>query len=123
MPGKCSAENISQWQHCVACTGDTTWILLQCYHVCETWVLKESIIQKLSVLERKIFGPTKEKDGTWKIKTNLELDNIIQHRNIVNYVKSQRLSWLGQIHRMPETSIVRKIYKWQPPPTRPVGRQ
>jgi len=31
---------------------------------CETWVLKESIIQKLSAFERKIlrkvFGPTKE---------------------------------------------------------------
>jgi hypothetical protein len=80
---------------------------------CETWVLKESIIQKLSVFERKIFGPTKEKDGTWKIKTNMKLDNLIQHRNTVNYVKSQRLSWLGHTHRMPETSIVRKIYKWQ----------
>jgi len=34
---------------------------------CETWVLKESIIQKLSVFERKIlrkmFGPTKEDNG------------------------------------------------------------
>ena len=37
---------------------------------CETWVLKENIIQKLSVFERKIlrkvFGPTKKKDGSWK---------------------------------------------------------
>jgi hypothetical protein len=36
---------------------------------CETWVLKENIIQKLSVFERKIlrkaFGPTKKKDGCW----------------------------------------------------------
>jgi len=34
---------------------------------CETWVLKESIIQRLSVFERKIlrkiFGPTKEDNG------------------------------------------------------------
>jgi len=37
---------------------------------CETWVLKESIIQKLSVFERKIlrkiFGPTKEVYGELK---------------------------------------------------------
>ena len=26
------------------------------------------------------------------------------------------------VHRKPETSIVRKIYKWQPYVTRPVGR-
>jgi hypothetical protein len=45
---------------------------------CETWVLKENIIQKLSVFERKvlreIFGPTKMKDGSWKIKTNMEFN-------------------------------------------------
>jgi len=65
---------------------------------CETWVLKESI-QKLSVFERKIlrkiFGPTKGVNGIWRIKTNKELDELIEHRNIINYVKTQRLSWFG----------------------------
>jgi hypothetical protein len=93
---------------------------------CETWVLKENIIQKLSVFEikilRKIFGPTKMNYGTWRIKMNMELDNLIQHRNIINYVTSKRMSWFGHIHRKPGTSIVKKIYKWQPLATRPVGR-
>jgi hypothetical protein len=66
---------------------------------CETWVLKESIIQNLSVLERKIlrkiFGPTKEANGIWRIKTSKELDELIKHWNIINYVKAQRLSWFG----------------------------
>ena len=39
----------------------------------ETWVLKEAIIQKLLVFERKIlrriFGPTKE-NQIWRVKTN-----------------------------------------------------
>jgi hypothetical protein len=85
---------------------------------CEKWVLKESIIQRLSVFERKIlrkiFGPTKEDNCIWKIKTNMELDELIKHRNIINYVKSQRLSWFGHINRVPETSVVGKIYKWKP---------
>ena len=42
-----------------------------------TWVLKETIIQKLLVFERKtlrrIFGPTKE-NQIWRVKTNEELD-------------------------------------------------
>jgi hypothetical protein len=66
---------------------------------CEKWAFKESIIQRLSVFERKIlreiFGPTKEDNGTngtWRIKTNSELDKLIKHRNIINYVKAQRLS-------------------------------
>jgi len=55
----------------------------------ETWVLIESIIQKLSVFERKILGPTKEANGIWRFKTNKELDELIKHRNIINYVKAQ----------------------------------
>jgi hypothetical protein len=47
-------------------------------YACETWVLKETIKNKLMVFERKvlrrIFGPTKENDGTWRIKTNDKLD-------------------------------------------------
>jgi hypothetical protein len=43
----------------------------------ETWVLKETVIQKLLVFERKItrkiFGPTKE-NQIWRVKPNEELD-------------------------------------------------
>jgi len=48
---------------------------------CETWVLKESIMQTFSVFERKIlrkiFGPTKEGIVIWRIKTNKEFDKLI----------------------------------------------
>ena len=71
---------------------------------------------------RKIFGPTKGDNGNWRIKTNIELDELIKHRNIINYVKAQRLSWFGHINRMPETSVVKKIHKWKPFTGRPVGR-
>jgi hypothetical protein len=73
-------------------------------------------------MHRNIFGPTKEDNGNWRIKTNIELDEIIKHRNVINYVKAQRLSWFGHINRMPETSIVKKIQKWKPFSGRPVGR-
>ena len=36
---------------------------------------------------RKIFGPTKKRDGSWRIKTNDELDELIRHKNIVNNIK------------------------------------
>jgi hypothetical protein len=60
--------------------------------------------------------------ANWRIKTNIEMDELIKHRNIINYVTAQRLSWFGHINRMPETSIVKKIYKWKPFTGRPVGR-
>jgi hypothetical protein len=59
---------------------------------CETWALKESIIQKLTMSERKIFGPTKEANIIRRIKTNKELDELIKHQNIINYVKAQQMS-------------------------------
>jgi len=82
----------------------------------ETWLLKETAIQKLLVIWRKIlrriFGPTKE-NQIWRIKTNEELDKLIKHKNIVNCIKAQkRLSWFGRVHRMPDTRAVRKIFKW-----------
>ena len=61
----------------------------------ETWILKEAIIQKLLVFDRKIlrriFGRTKE-NQTWRVKTNEEVDKLIKHKNIINYIKAQRLS-------------------------------
>jgi len=71
-------------------------------YACETWVLKETIGKKLMVFERKvlrrILGPTKERDGTWRIKTNDELDELIRYKNIINHIKAQRLSWFGHLH-------------------------
>jgi len=71
---------------------------------------------------RKIFGPTKESNGIWRIKTNKELDELVKHRNVINYVKVQRLSWFGHVNRMPETSTVKRIHKWKPFTGRPAGR-
>jgi len=91
----------------------------------ETWVLKENIIEKLLVFERKIlrgiFGPTKENQA-WRIKNNEELDKLIKHGNIVNHIKTQRLCWFGHIQRMPETRAAKKMFKWNPLNTRPTGR-
>jgi hypothetical protein len=46
------------------------------------------MIKILMIFERKtlrrIFGHTKEKDGTRRIKTNEELDHLIKHNNIIN---------------------------------------
>jgi len=49
---------------------------------CEAWVLKETIKNKLMVFERKvlrrIFGPAKERDSAWRIKTTDALDELIR---------------------------------------------
>jgi hypothetical protein len=62
---------------------------------------------------RRIFGPTEEKDGAWTIKTNDELDELVGHKNIINYIKVQRLSWFGHLHQMPEGRMEKRVYKWK----------
>jgi len=57
----------------------------------------------------------KERDSTWRVKTNDELDELIRHKNIINHTKAQRLSWFDHLHRMPEQRMVKKkVYKWKP---------
>jgi hypothetical protein len=34
---------------------------------------------------------------------------MIKHKNIVNHIKTQRLSWFGHVQRMPDTRTVKKI--------------
>ena len=58
---------------------------------------------------RKIYGPTKEKNGTWRIKSNEELNRLTGNKNSINYIKAQRLVWFGHVHRVPD-SMVRKKY-------------
>ena len=104
------------------------WTLIRpvAAHACETWVLKENSVQKLMIFERKIlrkiFGPTKEPNGLWRIKTNEELDEMIQRKNIIRFIKSQRLKWLGHIERNQKEREVTKIYKWKPFASRPIVR-
>jgi hypothetical protein len=93
-------------------------------YACETWVLKENT--KLMVFKRKILrricGPTKVRDGTWRIKSNEELNRLIGNKNIINHIKAQRLAWFKHVHRMPDDRMVRKVYEWTPLSTRPLGR-
>ena len=40
----------------------------------------------------------------------------------VNFIRAQRLGWLGHIKRMQETRMVKAIYSWKPISIRPIGR-
>jgi hypothetical protein len=73
---------------------------------CETWAMTVTEHNRLRVFERrvlrKIYGPTLDKDGTWRIKTNEELENLIK-KNIVRFIKSQRVRWVAHVIRMDTT--------------------
>jgi hypothetical protein len=71
------------------------------------------------ILEKRTKNTTNEK-GIWRIKGKQELDKIIKHKNIINFIRAQRLGWLGHIERMQETRMVKTIYPWKPISRRPI---
>ena len=80
---------------------------------CETWTMTVAEQNCLLVFERrvrrKIYGPTQDIDGTWRIKTNEELETLIKKENIVRFIKSQRLRWVAHVIRMDTTRTIEKI--------------
>ena len=57
-----------------------------------------------------------------RVKTNEELDNLIKHKNIIDYIKAHRLGWFGHAQRMPDTRTVKKIFNWKLLTKRSQGR-
>jgi hypothetical protein len=55
-------------------------------------------------------------------KTSEELEHLIKKKNIVRFIKSQRLCWVTHVIRMDITRTVKKLTEWEPCPSRPVGR-
>jgi len=43
-------------------------------------------------------------------QTNDELDELIRHKNIINYIKAQILILFGHLHRMLEERMLKKSY-------------
>jgi hypothetical protein len=51
---------------------------------------------------RKIFGPKREEDGSWRKLHNDELHSLYSLSNIVRVIKSRRMRWAGHVACMGE---------------------
>jgi hypothetical protein len=76
----------------------------------------------LRTVLRKIFGPKREEDGSWRKLHNDELHSLYSSPNIIRVIKSRTMRWAGHVVRMREGRGVHKILVGRPESKRPLGR-
>jgi hypothetical protein len=63
---------------------------------CEVWTLTNREEKHLRIFEhrifRKIFGPVQNEDGSWRIRMNYELNELIGNADIVRFINSRRIA-------------------------------
>jgi hypothetical protein len=71
---------------------------------------------------RKIFGPKREEDGSWRNLHNDELHDLYSSPNIVMVIKSWRMRWAGHVARMGAGRGAYRVLVGRPEGKRPLGR-
>ncbi|XP_047990120.1 uncharacterized protein LOC125229344 [Leguminivora glycinivorella] len=49
---------------------------------------------------RKILGLTRREDGSWRVRKNLEVEELVGEPNVIGESKASRLRWFGQLERI-----------------------
>jgi hypothetical protein len=71
---------------------------------------------------RRIFGPKREEDGSWRKLHSDELHSLYSSPNIVRVIKSRRMRWAGHVARMGGGESCLQILVGRPEGKRPLGR-
>jgi hypothetical protein len=71
---------------------------------------------------RRIFGPKREEDRSWRKLQNDELHSLYSSPNIVRVIKSSRMRWVGHVARMAEGRGIYRLLVGRPEGKRPLGR-
>jgi hypothetical protein len=71
---------------------------------------------------RRIFGPKREEDGSWRKLHSDELHDLYSSPNIVRVIKSRRMRWVGYVACMGEGRGAYRVLVGRPESKRPLGR-
>jgi hypothetical protein len=70
---------------------------------------------------RRIFGPKRGEDGSWRKLHNDELHSLYSSPNTVRMIISRRMWWAGHVVRMVEERGVYRVLVLRPEGKRPLG--
>jgi len=63
----------------------------------------------LRTVLRRISGPKREEEGSWRKLHNDELLGLYSSPNVVRVIRLRRMSWAGHVARMGEGRIVYRV--------------
>jgi hypothetical protein len=80
----------------------------------ETWTLTVKEENILRIFERKIirkiYGPAME-NNSCRIRYNEEISKVLKREDIVRFIKSQRIRWLGHGEKMEDNAVPKRMLK------------
>jgi hypothetical protein len=62
---------------------------------------------------RRIYGLVME-NNVWRMRYNEELNTLLKVEDIVRFIKSQRIRWLGHVERMEDNAVPKRMLKGRP---------
>jgi hypothetical protein len=71
---------------------------------------------------RRISGPKRKQDGSWRKLHNDELHSLYSSPNIVRVIKSRRMRWVDHVARMGEGRGAYRVLVGRPEGKRSLGR-
>jgi hypothetical protein len=103
-----------------------TVILQILLYGCETWSLTLRKEHRLRVFEnrvlRKILGPKREEDGSWRKLRNDKLHSLYSSPNVIGVIKSRKMRWARHVARMGEGRGVYRVLIGRSEGKRPLRR-
>jgi hypothetical protein len=71
---------------------------------------------------RKMFGPKREEEGSWRKLHNNELHSLYSEPDVVKVIKSKRMRWVGHVTFLREGGCVYRVLVVRPESKIPLGR-
>jgi hypothetical protein len=59
---------------------------------------------------RKIYGSVTE-NNIWRIRHSEEINTLLKGEDIIRFIKSQRIRWLGYIERIEDNAMIKRMLK------------
>jgi hypothetical protein len=56
----------------------------------------------------------RNEEGFWRVRMNHELNELIEKADIVKFIKSRRIVWLGHVMRIDEKRTPKRVLVWKP---------